>query len=56
MIRGNEWRGLVVVGQQPNDKNTGGRPRHIRRGFLVRLTADSTARTIPGLKRGDQVR
>ncbi len=30
-------------------KNTGGRPRHIRRGFPVRLTADSTRRTIPEL-------
>ncbi len=30
-------------------KNTGGRPRHIRRCFPVRLTADSTRRTIPEL-------
>ncbi len=44
---GTIWRGLAVSGppaRRPDHKNTGGRPRHIRRGFLVRLTADSTGR------------
>ncbi len=53
LVRSGYRQPPLLVGQTP--KNTGGRPRHIRRGFPVRLTADSTRRTIPELKRAAEV-
>ncbi len=59
-LGGTIWRGLAIGNLIPwvdvqTIKNTGGRPRLLWRGFPVRLTADSTGRTIPELKRPGQV-
>ncbi len=56
---GTIWRGLAIGNLIPwvdvqTIKNTGGRPRLLWRGFPVLLTADSTGRTIPELKRAGQ--